>query len=505
MYLQVVNALVNGLTSLVLQLPAVIKNSHTQNSDPAEKNSYRNAAKMYITLLSGIVKTMEATQRQINATKISSSRGTKNKKNRKSAGAEKTVFEWAGYKERVLSALVACLENKSFFQLWKMSSPEGALGNLCLQTSLVLLESAENTRQAALRELTFQLCVLSAVKFNLHSRVPAALLHLLTSQHSEHLPAALPRMLQMASQRYNSPRLVADVIQDLVRVDTSIIARESAAARQVSTFLVECAACCPTELLPLIPLLLPLLDKDSYMLRNGVVQTIGSLLKISFSDPSLLQASEKENNDDENHDPNNMPQDDLGAKKSAKSPKKKGKTQKNKRKGKRRVLGELSEDEDEESSADEASAADSDSPNPSTRGNAEDEEEQGVSAMRGMGLSVQSRDNLLELLKERIHDVNSFTRSKVLQTWSDLATARVLPAQCYHDVAVLAAGRLKDKAANVRKFACVLLTRLLEYNPFSPRLALRPLESALETLGEEFKAALQHKQTQLGMKAAQVV
>lgn len=82
-----------------------------------------------------------------------------------------------------------------------------------------------------------------------------------------------------------------------------------------------------------------------------------------------------------------------------------------------------------------------------------------------------AEDPLLDVLMERAHrDINAFTRSKAMQTWISLAQARVIPNRLFPVLADMAAARLDDKTAAVRKYATQLLGSLLTNNPFGPAL-----------------------------------
>jgi hypothetical protein len=502
----VVGTLVAGLSSLTLQIPAVVSSKSGGTSDTeTEKSSRRNALKMYCTLLCVILKNAETSSRNVHVVKQKKTEKKKDGKEGKkvSKAVKDATFDWPANKETILSTLVAFLECKSFSQLWKMAAPEAELGNICFQNALLLLESSENTKNQVLREVTFQLFILSVVRFDLQARAPSALLHLLTSNNAEHLATSLPRLLQLSVDKYKSPRLLADVITDVVRIDPTIIARDSAGAKNVSSFLAELADLCPAAMVKLVPLLLPMLDQESYMLRNGVVQVMGSLVKMAYG------AGGNAKEDQENLPVNTpIPAD---KKNKTKQPTKHVKPVKAKkgRKGRKALDNEspseseeLSESDDAEafgsapSDADEASADRADLPDPDAAGEDED-----ACGDLPRALATQSREGLLDLLMERVHDVNSFTRSRVLQTWLELVSAKAIPLARYASVAALAADRVADKAASVRKFAMQLLARMLEFNPFGPSLALSPLQALLERAGEDFKAKLALKQAQLGMAA----
>lgn len=92
-------------------------------------------------------------------------------------------------------------------------------------------------------------------------------------------------------------------------------------------------------------------------------------------------------------------------------------------------------------------------------------------------------DPLLDILLQRAHlDVHAFTRSKALQCWISLATKHVIPSRLFPILADMAASRLDDRTAAVRKYAAQLLATLLMENPFGPALKLSHFSSKLNEL-----------------------
>ena len=81
------------------------------------------------------------------------------------------------------------------------------------------------------------------------------------------------------------------------------------------------------------------------------------------------------------------------------------------------------------------------------------------------------REEMTDTLLEHIHDVHAFSRSKVLQTVGTLVTTKTLPQSCLLSLTEKVVGRLRDKSANVRKNAIVLLVTILKYNPYGFSLA----------------------------------
>lgn len=104
--------------------------------------------------------------------------------------------------------------------------------------------------------------------------------------------------------------------------------------------------------------------------------------------------------------------------------------------------------------------------------------------LRGEGLSDAQRiqrDDFLDDLYEHIHDLSAYVRHKVLQFWCRLQRENCVPVNRQRTVLERAIGRLKDKAALVRKAAIQLLKIFLECNPFSAQLKLDILEEQLQT------------------------
>lgn len=93
---------------------------------------------------------------------------------------------------------------------------------------------------------------------------------------------------------------------------------------------------------------------------------------------------------------------------------------------------------------------------------------------------LRSKQAMLEILLERCRDVSAYTRSRVLQVWAELCEEHSVSIGLWNEVAAIAAGRLEDKSAIVRKSALQLLITMLQHNPFGPQLRLASFEATLE-------------------------
>ncbi|KAJ6747581.1 CONDENSIN [Salix koriyanagi] len=92
---------------------------------------------------------------------------------------------------------------------------------------------------------------------------------------------------------------------------------------------------------------------------------------------------------------------------------------------------------------------------------------------------LRTKQAMLEILLERCRDVSAYTRSRVLQVWAELCEEHSVSIGLWNEVAAVAAGRLEDKSAIVRKAALNLLIMMLQHNPFES--VLDGLQSDNET------------------------
>lgn len=83
---------------------------------------------------------------------------------------------------------------------------------------------------------------------------------------------------------------------------------------------------------------------------------------------------------------------------------------------------------------------------------------------------MRHRDAFLDVMVERTHDINPYTRASVLKVWAALSDAGAVPVARVASVFELALDRLRDKNAGVRRNAVILLTSALDNNPFSASL-----------------------------------
>lgn len=107
--------------------------------------------------------------------------------------------------------------------------------------------------------------------------------------------------------------------------------------------------------------------------------------------------------------------------------------------------------------------------------------------MSSKSIRLRTKQAMLEILLERCRDVSAYTRSRVLQVWAELCEEHAVSIGLWNEVAAVAAGRLEDKSAIVRKYALNLLIMMLQHNPFGPQLRIASFEATLEQYNKKLK------------------
>lgn len=110
---------------------------------------------------------------------------------------------------------------------------------------------------------------------------------------------------------------------------------------------------------------------------------------------------------------------------------------------------------------------------------------------------LRAKQAMLEILLERCRDVSAYTRSRVLQVWAELCEEHSVSIGLWNEIAAVAAGRLEDKSAIVRKSALNLLIMMLQHNPFGPQLRTVPFEATLD----QYKKKLAEQEQNVSVKS----
>ena len=107
-------------------------------------------------------------------------------------------------------------------------------------------------------------------------------------------------------------------------------------------------------------------------------------------------------------------------------------------------------------------------------------------------LDKETRDELLDLLLERAHDISAYCRSRCLRTWVDLCETGAIPRTKLLPAVLAASDRLADKSAIVRKAALTFLEKVFEHCPFQEdEIAAEHYADRLATAKDELAAMVQ--------------
>ena len=184
---------------------------------------------------------------------------------------------------------------------------------------------------------------------------------------------------------FKLPALIREVLSELSELDQAALAKDANGARSLSNFVVLLASTCPRAVLANLPALETQLEGESYVMRNGAVQAMGSLIEAM----DQLQVKEKDDQAAENQQiRRTLSQDAV-------------------------IPSSESDDEEDKLAA------------------AEDAEKAAAKAEAGAEVvvpGVEARERLISVLLARIHDVNAFTRTKTMQQLLSLVKSKAIPS-----------------------------------------------------------------------------
>ncbi|CAN8063657.1 unnamed protein product [Agarophyton chilense] len=169
-------------------------------------------------------------------------------------------------------------------------SDKDQIASLLVRTSLHVLESTVAAKDKSTRALlaqTLSWCLLFDPRQTLP--VNTALIHAL-NRH-EHLPIPLADILHQTTNLHPShTTFVSEFIRDIARLPSEHLAKDTSAAKSIAGFVSELPGRLPGLCRANLALLLSQLDGDSYIVRNGIIHLIATLIETN-PDPKdpLLQ------------------------------------------------------------------------------------------------------------------------------------------------------------------------------------------------------------------------
>lgn len=342
------------------------------------------------------------------------------------------------------------------FSMWNMNVPEEEFSMLYCKVVFELLGNATFCRGKSLKAQLYHLLAMSLQKTPaIHISVVASLIDLIYTH--EHLSTCIAELIELLYFKYANVSFTADLISEIGKISSRDLSKDVCGTRNIAMFLSILSTLTPGLLMGNLSFVLALLDSEAYQLRNAAVTCVTQILLWNFHKSDQQESPEaakrvtieaqkeqrqKQNIDDDGKigylDSGDSSCDEVGS--------------------------------DAKSNDDELWIKDSIGK---------------VDAPRTFSRST--RDQLLSVLEDRTHDINSFARGHVLKMWALLCEKGALPLRMLKSVTSMAVGRLQDKAAVVRRHSIHLLSLLLERNPYMGNLDREFYETKRNELTEEMR------------------
>eukprot|EP01083_Nonionella_stella_P239354 837796_1 len=264
--------------------------------DNQRKNICRNSIKMISFLLCVIVRTLEREARsfQESSSITSHKRPRKSKKKKKakkrnrrgnaSYDSETDIeYDWKRDKETIFAILCNILRQKNLVQLWDLNSPSELFGNLFFNTAMSAIENPKNhmVSSSTIQSQIFDLIGLSLSNYSTNVSASSQLIRMLQTNTSNDtkLSVAIANLMSTVLTKYNQPMILHEMMTDIGHLNGKDLSRDTRGTKNLSFFLKHLADRCPKQVLSKISLVVNHLDEESYVMRNGIVTMIGSLIE----------------------------------------------------------------------------------------------------------------------------------------------------------------------------------------------------------------------------------
>lgn len=153
------------------------------------------------------------------------------------------------------------------------------------------MENPTNTKSKLIKKSIFILISTLIKKYNQNVNISTSFLHLISLFDHSIIP--ISEILENLSKEYNYNNIARDIISEIARISPQDIARDTSGTKNFSIFLVEITERLPSLIFSLLPILLPHLDGESYVMRSSIIQVIGFILCKVTSTSQLPISSDK--------------------------------------------------------------------------------------------------------------------------------------------------------------------------------------------------------------------
>lgn len=148
-----------------------------------------------------------------------------------------------------------------------------------------LLENPAHVKEKDLKDASCNIVAACAAKYGYVVPVTSTILNLLHKH--EHLSVYLAELVALAEEKYHNSNLPVAVLREIGHINSDDFKRDNSGADSVSSFLVAMAERLPKLMTVNLSIITPHLDGESYKIRNGIVQVIGTLIVKTSKNPSV--------------------------------------------------------------------------------------------------------------------------------------------------------------------------------------------------------------------------
>ena len=145
----------------------------------------------------------------------------------------------------------------------------------------MMLKNAANTKDKTVKECIFSILTPIVQKYKQSLAVATCLISLLCNH--EHASKSIAELMEQFVEKHANSQFVGDIIREIGKLDSDQVGNDSAAIKNVASFIVYVSQQVPKLVLQNISVIVPHLDGESYMMRNAVVQAIGFIVSNALS------------------------------------------------------------------------------------------------------------------------------------------------------------------------------------------------------------------------------
>ena len=250
-------------------------------SNEREKLNLANKMKMVTYLMCQLMELIEADVLQKESANVA------NKKQRKKNNAmDDESWNWEGRRLDAITLMYRLL-SLNINALFDPPIVEEEMINLIGNCVFRVFENPGIAHQR-LKDVRLGLIQVLGLMMSKHGYTLSCTLKIVQSlKHFEHLAAPLAEAVDRLSNDFNCRSLVMAVVQEITRLDTRELSRDTSGTRAFSQFLVEIGERVPDQLQPCLSLLQLHLDGDSYMLRKSILSIFTEMVLKLYSNDNL--------------------------------------------------------------------------------------------------------------------------------------------------------------------------------------------------------------------------